>query len=68
MEPAKTFQDLLVWKKAHKFVLAVYKFTAKFPETEIYTLTSQFRRSAISISANIVEGFKKKVRQINAVL
>lgn len=59
-EPAKTFQDLVVWKKAHKFVIAVYSFTAKFPKSEIYTLTSQFRRSAISIPANIVEGFKKK--------
>ena len=60
MEPAKNFTDLIVWQKAHKFVLDVYLFTAKFPSEEIYTLTSQFRRSAVSIAANIAEGFKKK--------
>ena len=60
MEPAKNFTDLIVWQKAHKFVLDVYLFTAKFPREEIYTLTSQFRRAAVSIAANIAEGFKKK--------
>ena len=60
MEPAKNFTDLIVWQKAHKFVLDVYLFTAKFPREEIYALTSQFRRAAVSIAANIAEGFKKK--------
>lgn len=60
MEPAKNFTDLIVWQKAHKFGLDVYLFTAKFPREEIYTLTSQFRRAAVSIAANIAEGFKKK--------
>ncbi|BAY91409.1 MULTISPECIES: four helix bundle protein [unclassified Tolypothrix] len=59
-QPAKTFQDLIVWKKAHQFVLTVYKLTSQFPKSEIYGLTSQFRRAAISIPANIAEGFKKK--------
>ncbi|HEY9873605.1 MAG TPA: four helix bundle protein [Candidatus Obscuribacterales bacterium] len=59
-EPARTFQDLIVWQKAHKFVLRVYEFTGNFPKTEIYGLSSQFRRAAISIPANIAEGFKKK--------
>ncbi len=58
--PAKTFQDLIVWQKAHKFVLDVYSLTAQFPKSEIYGLTSQFRRAAISVPANIAEGFKKK--------
>ena len=58
--PAKSFQDLIVWQKAHQFVLGVYGYTDKFPKTEIYGLTSQFRRAAISIPANIAEGFKKK--------
>jgi len=57
---AKSFEELIVWKKSHKFVLEVYKFTAGFPNSEIYTLTSQFRRSAISVPANVAEGFKKK--------
>ena len=58
--PAKTFQDLIVWQKAHRFVLAAYKLSKTFPRDETYGLTSQFRRAAVSIAANIVEGFKKK--------
>jgi four helix bundle protein len=57
---AKNFQDLLVWQKAHQFVLAVYNYSDYFPQKEIYGLTSQFRRAAISIPVNIAEGFKKK--------
>lgn len=58
--PAKNFQDLLVWQKAHSFVLCVYRLTSKFPREEIFGLTSQFRRAAVSIPANIAEGFKKR--------
>ena len=57
---AKSFEDLIVWQKAHQFVLMVYNYTSKFPNSEIYGLTSQFRRAAVSISANLAEGFKKK--------
>ena len=56
---SKTFVDLIVWQKAHAFTLTVYKSTANFPKKEIYGLTSQFRRAAISIPANIAEGFIK---------
>jgi four helix bundle protein len=59
-QPAKTFQDLLVWQRAHAFVLAVYTITAAFPREEIYGLTSQLRRAAVSIAANIAEGFAKR--------
>ena len=59
-QAAKTFKDLVVWQKAHKFVLAIYKLTARFPKIEIYCLTTQMRRAAISIPANIAEGFKKR--------
>jgi four helix bundle protein len=59
---AKTFQDLIVWQKAHQFVLDIYALTAKFPKTEIYGLTSQMRRAAVSIPANIAEGFKKRTK------
>lgn len=67
---AKRFTDLIVWQKAHKFVLSVYRFTSGFPKEEIYGLTSQLRRAAVSIAANIVEGFKKtgtadKIRYLN---
>jgi len=57
---AKTFKDLVVWQKAHRFVLPTYSLTAIFPRSEIYCLTSQMRRAAISIPANIAEGFKKR--------
>ena len=59
-QPAKTFKDLVVWQKAHQFVLAVYKLTARFPKIEIYCLTTQMQRAAIPIPANIAEGFKKR--------
>ena len=58
--PAKTFEDLIVWQKAHQFVLNTYKYTSTFPKEEMYALASQFRRAAISIAANIAEGFKKR--------
>jgi four helix bundle protein len=59
-ESAKTFKDLIVWQKAHRFVLSVYRITSKFPKEEMYGLTSQFRRAAVSIPANIAEGFRRK--------
>ena len=62
MKPAKKFQDLIVWQKAHQFVLAVYKATGRFPAEEKLCLVSQFRRAAVSIAANITEGFKKRGR------
>jgi four helix bundle protein len=58
--PANTFKDLIVWQKAHRFVLPTYALTANFPRCEIYCLTSQIRRASISVPANIAEGFKKK--------
>ena len=60
MMPAKTFEDLLVWQKAHAFVLDVYRISARFPKHEVYGLSSQFRRAAVSIAANIAEGFRKR--------
>jgi four helix bundle protein len=61
-QAAKTFQDLIVWQKAHQFVLNVYQLTEQFPKSEVFGLSSQFRRAAVSIPANIAEGFKKKGR------
>ena len=58
--PARTFQDLLVWQKAHQLVLSVYRITDSFPKNEMFGLTSQFRRAAVSIPANIAEGFRKR--------
>ena len=58
--PARHFQDLLVWQKSHDWVLATYKYTECFPTRELYGLTSQLRRAAVSVPANIAEGFKKR--------
>jgi four helix bundle protein len=56
----KIFTDLIVWQKAYALVSEVYRMTASFPKSEIYGLTSQFRRAAVSIPANIAEGYKKR--------
>ena len=58
--PARTFQDLVVWRKAHELVLAVYSFTAAFPKQETYGLALQMRRAAVSVPANIAEGFRRR--------
>lgn len=60
--PAKSFEQLIVWQRAHQFVLGVYRLTEGFPRKETYGLSSQLRRAAVSIAANIAEGFKKRGR------
>jgi four helix bundle protein len=59
-KPAQSFKDLIVWQKAHRFVLSVYQMSKTFPKEELFGLTSQLRRAAVSIAANIAEGFKKR--------
>ena len=56
----KNFRDLSVWHKAHSLTLAAYQLTVSFPKQETYGLTSQIRRSAASIAANIAEGCGKR--------
>ena len=51
--PATRFEDLMVWQKAHQFVLEAYRLSRRFPRSETYGLSSQFRRAAVSIAANI---------------
>lgn len=53
------FQRVIAWQKAHEFVLLVYKISKHFPENERFGLTSQLRRAAVSIEANIAEGYRK---------
>src|SRR5882724_11566053 len=55
--PAK---ELIVWQKVHQFVLGIYRFTKEFPADERFGLTSQIRRAAVSVPANIAEGFPKR--------
>ena len=68
--PVKSFEDLIVWQKAHQYVLEIYRLTASFPKSELFGLTAQMRRAGTSIPANIAEGFKKigirdKIRLLN---
>ena len=53
----KSYKNLIVWQKAFKLSLLVYKITKVFPKEELYALTSQIRRAAISIPSNIAEGY-----------
>jgi four helix bundle protein len=52
----QSFRDLLVWQRSIQLTVAIYRLTQSFPREEIYGLTSQIRRSAVSISSNIAEG------------
>ena len=56
---SKSFEDVVVWQKAHAWVLGVYRLTANFPREGLFGLTSQLRRAAVSVPANIAEGFKR---------
>jgi four helix bundle protein len=60
MRAAESFTDLVVWQKSHRFVLNVYRVSTRFPRHELYGLTAQLRRAAVSIPANIAEGFRKR--------
>jgi len=59
MTPAKSYRDLRVWQSAHAFVMEVYACTRSFPKEELFGLTSQLRRAAVSVPSNIVEGFSR---------
>jgi four helix bundle protein len=59
-KPIKNFTDLYGWRVGHELVIMVYKITKNFPKEEIFGLTSQMRRSSISITSNIAEGFSRK--------
>ena len=60
--PAKSFQNLIVWQKSHALALRVYRVSSNYPKLEMYGLTSQVRRAATSVPANIAEGFKRASR------
>ncbi|ANV85878.1 four helix bundle protein (plasmid) [Picosynechococcus sp. PCC 7003] len=59
---SQSFEDLVVWQKFHQFVLGVYQLSQQFPKQENYGLTSQLRRAAVSIPANIAEGYKRRTK------
>lgn len=62
MVAIQKFTDLLVWQKAHVLTLYVYELTDTYPKDEIFGLTNQTRRCAVSVPSNIVEGFKRRTK------
>lgn len=62
-KPIQTYKDLIVWQRAMDLVNRIYKLTENFPKSEIYGLTSQMRRCAISIPSNIAEGRRRGTKK-----
>lgn len=60
---SRDYRDLIVWQKAMKLVSEIYKLTSNFPQSEQYGLTSQMRRSSVSIPSNIAEGSKRSTEK-----
>lgn len=58
----RSFKELIVWQKAYKLVLEIYKLTKDFPKSETYGLSQQMRKAAISIPSNIAEGYGGKYK------
>lgn len=59
-EKIKSFTQLIVWQESHQLVLLIYEITKLFPKDELFGLISQMRRSAVSITSNIAEGFSRQ--------
>ncbi len=62
-EILKNYKDLNVWQKSYRLCLDIYSFTRKFPKEEVYGLSSQIRRAAVSVPSNIAEGYGRKTRK-----
>ena len=60
MSTIKSFEELIIWQEARKFTNNIYKLTKIFPQEELYGLTSQTRRAAVSVMSNIAEGFDRR--------
>ena len=60
MSDIKSYKDLIIWKKSMELVRLIYELTNKFPQSEIYGLTSQMRRAAVAIPSNIAEGYGRR--------
>ena len=56
MKPARSYRDLIAWHKSHALVIEIYRRTHDFPKSEMYGLTAQLRRAAVSVPSNIAEG------------
>ncbi len=62
-KPVRSYQDLLAWQKAMDLVTQVYRLSHKFPREEIFALTGQLRRAAVSVPSNIAEGQGRSSRK-----
>jgi len=62
-EKIKSFTDLNAWKESYKLTILIYKITDRFPQKEIFSLTSQMRRASVSVSSNIAEGFSRRSKK-----
>ncbi len=60
MKPLKSFKELIVWQKSYRLVLEMYRITKDYPKYEIFGLSQQMRRAAVSIPSNIAEGYGRK--------
>ncbi len=63
---SRSFRDVDVWKRAHRWVLGVYRFTKQFPADEVHGIASQLRRAATSVPMNFAEGFRKRTKNEKA--
>lgn len=63
MAQASSFEDLIVWQKSQDYAVEIYQVTKEFPKEEIFAMTSQLRRAASSISANIAEGYGRESKK-----
>jgi four helix bundle protein len=59
-EVARDYRQLVVWQKSVDLTIEVYRLTREFPREEIYGLTSQLRRAAVSVASNIAEGYARR--------
>lgn len=64
----RSYRDLLVWQRAMDIVVSVYTLTKAFPQSEIYGLTSQIQRAAVSIPSNIAEGYGRSDKEFGRYL
>jgi four helix bundle protein len=63
MNKIQTYRDLLAWQESMDLIVTIYKMTTEFPKDEMYGLTGQTRRSAVSVAANIAEGYGRTHRK-----
>ncbi len=64
MDKVKSYRDLQVWQRAVELAVHIYRITESFPKTEVYALTNQMRRAAVSVASNIAEGYGRSEAEL----